>query len=445
MVDWLRFLLMMFYAPVRAVNEVRDRAMIAPPALVALVTQAAFFYFITTLYLRGKATVLSAPWAFVSLLLQSAGILLLIAIIFAPFVIFMANVFERRGSFRVVLQQEYVAITSTLFYALAAAGVLVIPLIIVARALGLLTMLSHALIVYFEEQQKGLPPGMRALVNPETLNPQTLSLGLSFVLMLLLFGLWAVAGVRAVFRLSWAYSAGVVLIGGAVMFFSTPLLPIFGALLGSPFLLLIIFFAVRSYVGELNRTAQARANFKRNLEASTLNPADASAHYNLGLIHQQRNELGEARKRFQCAVEIDPDEVDAHYQLGRIARAEGRLADAIKDFQEVVARDETHAQYEIWREIGATYLAAGQFDDSREALSRFLAHRQSDPEGLYLIGRAFAGMGRKREAAYSMQACIEAVKTAPAYKYRTDKRWMGEAQQFLKQLQTTNDNLQATN
>jgi len=31
-----------------------------------------------------------------------------------------------------------------------------------------------------------------------------------------------------------------------------------------------------------------------------------------------------------------------------------------------------------------------------------------------------------------MQACIEAVKTAPAYKYRADKRWLNEAQQFLK-------------
>jgi hypothetical protein len=60
------------------------------------------------------------------------------------------------------------------------------------------------------------------------------------------------------------------------------------------------------------------------------------------------------------------------------------------------------------------------------------------------MGRAFAGLGRRREAAYSMQACIEAVKTAPAYKYRTEKRWLNEAQQFLKQLQT-GDNLQATN
>ncbi|HYX42860.1 MAG TPA: hypothetical protein VE821_14235, partial [Pyrinomonadaceae bacterium] len=58
--------------------------------------------------------------------------------------------------------------------------------------------------------------------------------------------------------------------------------------------------------------------------------------------------------------------------------------------------------------------------------------RQSDPEGLYLKGRALAGLGQRREAAEAMRACIEAVQTAPAYKYRADKRWLNEAQQFLR-------------
>ena len=51
------------------------------------------------------------------------------------------------------------------------------------------------------------------------------------------------------------------------------------------------------------------------------------------------------------------------------------------------------------------------------------------------MGRAHAGLGHRREAASSMQACIEAVKTAPAYKYRADKRWLNEAQQFMKSSQ----------
>jgi tetratricopeptide (TPR) repeat protein len=205
-----------------------------------------------------------------------------------------------------------------------------------------------------------------------------------------------------------------------------------GWLFTSPFLILLLFFILRGYFGEVMRAGRARASFKQNLEAATLNPADASAHYNLGLIHQQRNESDAARQRFERAIEIDPEEVDAHYQLGRIARAQDDLPGAIKHFEQTVARDPAHAQHEIWREIGATYLAAGQFEDAREALQRFLDRRESDPEGLYLMGRAHAGLGHQREATDSMQACIEAVKTAPAYKYRTDKRWLNEAQQFLR-------------
>jgi len=213
---------------------------------------------------------------------------------------------------------------------------------------------------------------------------------------------------------------------------ASPVLPVISVLLGSPFLLLLLFFAARGYFGELMRGQRARAAFRQNLEAATLNPADASAHYNLGLLHQQRKEFGEARTRFQRAVEIDPNETDAHYQLGRIAREEGRLPEAIAHFGEVVARDDAHAQHEVWREVGATYLAAGQFGDARDALERFLARRPSDPEGLYLMGRAHSGLGLAGEAREWMQRCVEAVRTAPAYKYRTEKRWLNEAQQFLR-------------
>jgi predicted Zn-dependent protease len=106
--------------------------------------------------------------------------------------------------------------------------------------------------------------------------------------------------------------------------------------------------------------------------------------------------------------------------------------DAIKHFEPVVLNDPAHSQHEIWREVAATYIAAEQFADARDALERYLEHRPSDPEGLYLMGRAHAGLGHRREATNLMQACIEAVKTAPAYKYRTSKRWMNEAQQFIK-------------
>lgn len=432
MIDWLRPLWMMFYAPARALREVRDRASLAPSALLALLTQGVFLFYIVRLYLTDQIKGLGSL-LFLSVLLQSAGMLLALGLIFVPIAIFLTNAFEQRGSFKLILQQEYAATVSTVFYAASAASLVSVLLVFLGKVSHFQAAISEGLVVWMEQQQRQMPPEWASLINSQSLNPQAVSSSLSVFLMFCLFGLWAVVAIREVFRLTWPRAVLIVVLSGVLTFpVMAVLLPIFSAVLGSPFLLLLLFFLFRGYFGELARTSRARASFKQNLEAATLNPADASAHYNLGLIHQQRNELDQARQRFERAIEIDADEVDAHYQLGRISRVQGKLPEAIGHFEQVVSRSDSHAQHEIWREIGATYLAASQFDDARGALGRFLYHRQSDPEGLYLMGRALAGLGRRHEAASTMQACIEAVKTAPAYKYRTEKRWLNEAQQFLR-------------
>lgn len=427
--NWLRPLLMMFYAPARAMSEVRDRAPLATAMLLAFVAQVGYIFYTQWGFLNH--VVLRAPSILFPVLYESVILLLLIAVIFVPVMILVSNLFERRASFGLVIQQEYAPLASAIFYAWTAANLVAIPLAMLARVSGVeadfLNQFQKYLVTAVA-QETITWEAARSLMNP-------LAQSISFAAMLLLpfFAFWAVMAVRAVFRLSLWRSILVMLVGGAFMLVVSPvILRVFGTVMGQPFLLIFFFILMRGYFSEVTRGQRARASFKQNLEAATLNPADASAHYNLGLIHQQRGELEEARQRFERAVEIDADEVDAHYQLGRIAREQGRLSDAIKHFGEVVERSQTHSQHEIWREIGATYLAAGQFEDAREALERFLENRNLDPQGLYLMGRALAGLGRPREAANSMQACIEAVKTAPAYKYRTEKRWLNEAQQFLR-------------
>jgi len=434
MLDWLRLLLMVFYAPARAMRQVRDRASLAPAGLVALLTLGGFFLCLTFLY----AGPLFGPVRTVGIVLalfQSAGSLIFIALIFTPLALFLINIFERRASFRLLLQQEYAAVASTMFYGLTASSVIAIILTIAGTLSGFQPALAARLFGWLTTQRSQVPPQMLLEYDAQLqlLTPKLLAATLSFMILLGLFGFFATLGLRIVLRLSWIRSLIVVLISGIFVFPAVKLLmPIFIRILASPFLLLMLFFLLRGYFSEISRNQRARASFKQNLEASTLNPADSSAHYNLGLIHQQRGEFEAARERFERAIQIDADEIDAHYQLGRIARQQKRFADAIKHFEQVVARDQSHSQYEIWREVGATYLAAGQFEDARTALERFLDHRESDPEGLYLMGRAHAGLGHRSEAASLMEACINAVKSAPAYKYRLEKRWLNEAQQFLR-------------
>ena len=425
MLDWLKPLPLMFYAPRRGMAAVRERAPLGAAALLALSAQAAYELFTQWPYLaRGFA--LSTPLAVFSVLRGAAGELLLLALAFVPLLVFFANLFERRGSYGLVLRQEYAAVASCVFYAWTAANLAALPVAWLARLSGFEAQVTDPNSPLWEAYVA------QGNVPPEQFTPQLLSEALALTLALPFLAAWLTVAARESLRVTWPRAAAIIAGSTVVMLLASPLLAFVQVLLSSWFLLLILFLLLRGYFADAMRTQRARASFRQNLEAATLNPADASAHYNLGLIHLDRKELAEARARFQRAVEIDAEETDAHYQLGRISRSEGKLAEAIEHFGRVVERAPDHAQHEVWREIGATYLAAGQFADAHDALEKFLDRRPSDPEGLYLQGRALAGMGRRREAADLMRACIEAVRTAPAYKYRTEKRWLNEAQQFLR-------------
>ena len=427
---------MIFYAPLRGMREVRDRAPLPGIALLAFFSQLAY-YCVTQLLSGNRSFLWGGPRAVLRLLFESTLSLLLIGIILVPLIAFVANAFERRGRFGLLLQQEYASLASTFLYALTIANLIAIPISLFLHFSGIesayvaQSFQSAAQV----ENMFRLPADLRAQLQATLRDPQLVAAGLFRTVKLTLFFFAAICAVREVFRISVLRAIVISVIGLVLAVFISPLWALLlSPILASPFLLIILFILIRGYVTNVTRSQRARESFKQNLEAATLNPADASAHYNLGLIHQQRGELAAARERFERAIQIDEEEIDAHYQLGRIARTQKRFADAIKNFQQVVARDRTHSQHEIWREVGATYIAAEQYEDARNALEQFLEQRPSDPEALYLMGRAHAGLGHNREAVSSMQACIDAVKTAPAYKYRADKRWLNEAQQFLRTL-----------
>ncbi len=431
MIGWLRLILMIFYAPLRGLREARDRASLLPIAVIAFVSQAAYTFV-------AKRFAGAATWSSSGImwgeLYQGAMTVVLVAVIFVPILTLIANIFDRRGSFRVVLTQEYAPLAATMLYVLTATNAAAILIAAFFHYTGIQATHISSMLQQVDQVRAILPNSPEwAEASRQLNNPVAISESLFRLPKVVLFLIGMILSVREVFRLStWraiAVSACTVV---AVVIISPVLFGLFRHILGSPFLLFLVFILLRGYFTDFMGQQRAKAAFKQNLESATLNPADASAHYNLGLIHQSRGELEQARERFERAIQIDPEEIDASYQLGRIARSQKRYADAIQHFEQVVSRNPAHSLHEVWREVAATYIAAGQFEDARTTLQQFLEQRPSDPEGLYLMGRAHAGLGHRREAASLMQECIEAVKTAPAYKYRTSKRWMNEAEQFIK-------------
>ena len=237
------------------------------------------------------------------------------------------------------------------------------------------------------------------------------------------FGLLMALGLRMLFGIN--YSKSLLLVAVAALSFSVQakLFATVSPFLFSPFLLFYAFSMFRGDIGDIGFSLRQRQGFRRSMEAATINPRDASAHYQLGLIYQYRRQYGEAITRFEKAVQLAHDETDAHFQLGRIAREQGRLQDAINHFGVVLEQDEKHAHSEIWREVGATYLAASMFTEAKDALEKFIDRRPYDPEGLYYYGKTLEQLEQRDDAREIFNRCVEAVKTMPSYRYREHRKW----------------------
>ena len=215
----------------------------------------------------------------------------------------------------------------------------------------------------------------------------------------ILYGVLLVFALRTVFGVE--YGAAILTIAVSWIFYC---LGSYVSLLISPWLFspLLLFFAVAYFGGYLGsevrgvgNSMRQRRDLKRFLENATINPNDADAQYQLGLIYKKRRQHEKALEHFTKAFEIDNEEIDANYELGRIARENKDLQKAIEHFSVVVEQDETYSSSEVWREIGATYLEADMFAEAQEALDRFELKRPYDAEGLYYLGTLHKKKGER--------------------------------------------------
>jgi hypothetical protein len=357
---------------------------------------------------RSRLTSLPLPilgpltWWIVSFSSTSVfGSVITLAVIYIPIVTLAVVLLEPLGSFGVVLRRDYGSLLACTFMGWAAAH---LPFAAAGLALA--------------------PLGAGPLA----------SLGL-WAAAKLVFGGLMVCAVRVVFGISFGRAGAAVAISVFSVVIET-LIARSGIMwyLASPWVLLLAYFFFRGSLGGLGSTLRSRQSFRHNLEAATINPRDSEAHYQLGLIYQQRRQYTEAIARFKQAVEIDHSEIDAHYQLGRIAREQGRLQDALDCFNSVITQDDKHAQSEVWREIGATYEAASMFGDARAALERFIERRPYDAEGLYRLANVLTRLDRKDDARQLLERCIEAIRTMPYYHRRAGHRWSKLAEKQLREL-----------
>lgn len=319
--------------------------------------------------------------------------LLTISVFYVPLLVMLVSIIASLGSFGLVLRRDYTALATCTLMAYAAAH---LPFAIAGAALFTTTASP---LVYL-----GLWAGSS-----------------------LLFGLLMVFALRTVLGVNYGAAFFGVALGWIAFTIAMYVFQYVSPWLFSPFLLFwaVMYFggAARGEVRGLGNAFRKKQNFKRFLHNATVNPKDADAHVQLGLIYQQRRQEAKALEHFTRAVEIDPEEIDANYQLGRISRDKGELQKALDHFAIVLEQDEKYSLNEIWREIGATYLSASMFNEAVDALEKYVERRPVDPEGLYYCGKALRGQGNNERAREMFEQALDSVKSSPHYRRREIQKW----------------------
>ena len=251
----------------------------------------------------------------------------------------------------------------------------------------------------------------------------------------LLFGVFMLFAVRTVFGTSFGMAAACVALGWPAFTFALYFFQFVSPWLFWGFLpiCLLIYFAgyVGGEVSGLGGALRQRQDLKRFLQNATVNPKDADAHVQLGLIYLERRQEGRALEHFNKAKEIDKTEIDANYELGRLARQHGDLQKALDHFAVVLEQDDKFRLSEIWREIGATYLAADMLSEAYDALEKFTTRRPVDPEGLYYFGKVLKARGEHDRAREMFNSAIESARTSPYFRTRQLGQWARLAQKEI--------------
>ncbi|HZT68286.1 MAG TPA: tetratricopeptide repeat protein [Terriglobia bacterium] len=152
---------------------------------------------------------------------------------------------------------------------------------------------------------------------------------------------------------------------------------------------------------------EAITEYRRVLE---LNPHVPGIHYEIGAIMLQQshemNTLDKARKEFEEELQIDPGNAKAEYQLGVIAATVRDWNTAITHFKRAAQLDPQMAT--ALASLGEAYASANRFQDAVAPLKRATELDPENADAHYRLSIVYRHLGLEREADQQLAAYKEA-------------------------------------
>jgi Flp pilus assembly protein TadD len=149
------------------------------------------------------------------------------------------------------------------------------------------------------------------------------------------------------------------------------------------------------------RTEEAMALYRLVLE---LDPANAGAHTNLGVLCAERGEREAALLHFRAAAESAPDEPRNHANLGAELATQGRTAEAIASFERALELDPRDAGARF--NLGTALAATGRSAEAIAQLGEAIRLEPDNARAHNNLGILLASTGRPGEAIARFESAL---------------------------------------
>jgi protein O-GlcNAc transferase len=152
----------------------------------------------------------------------------------------------------------------------------------------------------------------------------------------------------------------------------------------------------------LGQLAEAVESYRRALK---LNPAYAEAHGNLGNALKDLGQLDQAVASYRSALKIKPGSADAHNNLGTALRDLGQLDEAVASYRRAVALKPDYA--DAYYNLGNVLRDLGQLDDAVASYRRALDMKPDFVDAHNNLGASLKELGQFVDAAASFRRIIK--------------------------------------
>jgi len=196
-------------------------------------------------------------------------------------------------------------------------------------------------------------------------------------------------------------------------------------LIRHPYILVavVLIYIFRDRIPSPSAYFRRQKAFTRLRQAVSVNPYDATARRDLGMVLLDKGMPRDALENFIEALKKDKDSAELNHFAGLSYLRTGNAEKAVEHLLRSVEIEPRHRYGDSYLYLGEAYLALNRPEDALDSLKTFLSINSSGIEGLYSYAKALAALGRKEEARKAIEDGVRYHKANPSFRRKRDWRW----------------------